>query len=205
MPGTWRLASALRAWFTTPLWLTLPRRGFLQSGASLTTLLRMLGLALAMGLPACGYYSFSGASLPDDLQTVAILPAENAAAAPIPTLADDLTRLLTDRFVRQTRLRLTDEGRADALLEARLDGYRNDPTAVTGNDQAARNRVTLTARVVLRRTAAGASDDPPLLDRTFQSFADYDPALGADGEAEAARVALRAIADDAFTAATSNW
>ena len=156
-------------------------------------------------LSACGYYSFSGASLPEDLRTVAILPAENAAAAPIPTLADDLTRLLTDRFVRQTRLRLADESAADAVLETRLDGYRNDPTAVTGNDQAARNRVTLTARILLRRTAPDSTGAPPLLDRTFSSFADYDPARGSDGEAEAARVALRAIADDAFTAATSNW
>ncbi|HYE57279.1 MAG TPA: LPS assembly lipoprotein LptE, partial [Rhodothermales bacterium] len=94
---------------------------------------------------------------------------------------------------------------ADAVLETRLEGYRNDPTAVTGDDRAARNRVTLTARIVLRRTAPEASDVAPLLDRSFSSFADYDPARGADGEAEAARVALRAIADDAFTAATSNW
>ncbi len=157
-----------------------------------------------LALAGCGFYSFSGASLPDALNTVAILPAENAAAAPIPTLADDLTRLLTDRFVRQTRLRLASEASADAVLETRLDGYRNDPTAVTGQDQAARNRVTLSAHLLFRRTNADATA-PPLLDRSFSSFADYDPAQGASGEAEAARVALRAIADDAFTAATSNW
>lgn len=161
-----------------------------------------LGAATVGG--GCSRYSFSGASLPADLASLAIAPVEIAAATPVPTLGDDLARLLADRFVRQTRLRIdADETTADARLVARLDTYRNDPTAVTGDDRATRNRVTLGVRVVLRyRDDARA----PLLDRAFSAFADYDPvAEGPDGEASAARTALRAIADDAFTAATSTW
>jgi hypothetical protein len=45
-----------------------------------------------------------------------------------------------------------------------------------------------------------------MLQRTFNAFAEYDPiAEGVDGERRAAADALRNIADDAFTAATSNW
>ena len=163
-----------------------------------------LGLAAAaLGAAGCSRYSFTGASLPEDLASLAIAPVEIAAATPVPTLGDDLARLLTDRFVRQTRLRLADEDAADARLDVRLDTYRNDPTAITGDDRATRNRVTIGVRVVLRyRDEARA----PLLDRAFTAFADYDPvAEGPEGEAAAARTALRAIADDAFTAATSTW
>ena len=163
-----------------------------------------LALALAATVTGgCSRYSFSGASLPDDLRTLVLVPTEVAAASPVPSIGDDLTRLLTERFLRQTRLRLADEATADGRLEARLDTYRNDPTAVTGDDRATRNRVTVGARIVLRyRDEARA----PLLDRSFTAFADYDPvAEGPEGEAEAARVALRALADDAFTAATSRW
>lgn len=157
----------------------------------------------ALALAACSRYSFSGASLPGDLQTLYFAPTDVASASPVPTLGDDLTRLLTERFIRQTRLQLADEATADARLDARLDTYRADPTAVTGDDRATRTRVTVGARIVLRYRDESR---PPLLDRTFSAFADYDPVSeGPEGEAEAARVALRALADDAFTAATSTW
>lgn len=163
----------------------------------------LLVLTAATALGGCSRYSFSGASLPDDLRTLYLVPTEVAAASPVPSIGDDLTRLLTERFVRQTRLRLADEATADARLDARLDTYRNDPTAVTGDDRATRNRVTVGARIVLRYRDESRT---PLLDRTFTAFADYDPvAEGPGGEAEAARTALRALADDAFTAATSTW
>jgi hypothetical protein len=45
-----------------------------------------------------------------------------------------------------------------------------------------------------------------LLSRTFTNSAQYDPVeQGAAGEEEAAQVALERLADDVFTAATSNW
>ena len=104
-------------------------------------------LLLAFFLAGCGYYSFSGASIPPELNTIAIPLAELEAATPLPTLPDELTRLLTDRFVRQTRLRLEpDEASADAVLQARITGYRNEPTAV-GDDRAQRTRVTIDVQV----------------------------------------------------------
>lgn len=162
----------------------------------------LVALGLAVVAAGCGPYSFSGATLPDDLRTLAIPPPENAAASPVATLPDDLARLLTDRFIRQTRLRLAaDAETADAVLETRLDGYRNEPTGVGGDDRAARNRVTVSVGVRYRR----AGQPAPLLDRSFSSFADYDPGAGVDGETRAARAALQNVADDVFTAATSNW
>ena len=160
-------------------------------------------LLLTLLLAGCGVYSFSGASIPDAIRTIAIPPPESAVATPLPTLPDDLARLLTDRFVRQTRLRLNEDAdAADVVLEARLAGYSNDPTSVSGDDRATRNRVSITVAVVYRQRG----EERPLLDRAFSSFADYDPvAEGLEGEAAAARTALRNVADDVFTAATSNW
>lgn len=164
--------------------------------------MRALLLSLLL-LTGCGYYSFTGASIPDDIQTLALPEAELRAATPVPSLGADLTALLTDRFIRQTRLRLEeDETAADAFLETAVEGYRNDPAAVSGAEQAERSRVTVTVRVRYGRRGA----DELLLDRTFSAFAEYDPASdGAEGETQAAAAALRQIADDIFTAATSNW
>ena len=44
------------------------------------------------------------------------------------------------------------------------------------------------------------------LERTFSGFDDYDPLEGGlEAEEAAALAALENIADDLFTAATSNW
>lgn len=178
----------------------------LEKGSKTLSLLRSYTLTLLLSvafLSGCAYYSFTGATIPAHLNTIAIPLAEDASASPIIALDETLTELLIERFVRQTRLALeTSEADADAVLEVRIDRYVNEPTAVSGDERAARNRVTLrvTARYYDR------VEDNVLVDRTFTSFEQYDPvAAGLEGEAQAARAALENIADDLFTAATSNW
>lgn len=169
-------------------------------------LVALLALVAVAVLGGCGYYSFSGASLPEGVNTVAIPPVENGAAIPITTLPADLTRMLVERFTQRTRLRLDNNPEtADAVLEARIESYRTEPTSVTAGDLASRNRLTIGLRVTFRRTNA-PEGTAPLVDRSFSSFADYDPGvLPAEREAEAARSVLQSLADDVFTAATSNW
>jgi hypothetical protein len=151
----------------------------------------------------CGYYSFTGASVPSHLNTIAIPTAEDNTASPITTLSDELTRRLTERLVGQTRLSLQPEQEeADAVLISRIDRYTNQPAAVGAQDLAELNRVTITVSV----TYMDQVEDQELLQRSFSSFADYNPAeAGLDGEVRAVQQVLDDIADDIFTAATSNW
>lgn len=157
-------------------------------------------LVLASG---CGYYSFSGATIPAHLDTIAIPLVEDRSLSTIPTLDDQLTNELVNRFVRQTRLSLAPEAdAADALLLVRIDRYTNQPSAVTGDERAATNRVTLniTARYV------DQTKEETLFDERFSAFEDYDPVNdGLEGEEAAAAAALEQLADDIFTKATSDW
>lgn len=158
---------------------------------------------LGLSASGCAYYSFSGATIPSRLDTVAIPLAIDNTISPVNTLDQDLTSLLTDRFVGQTRLRLqNNEQQADAVLQARIQSYENAPTSVSGDETAARNRVTIRVAV----TYTDQVEDQELLEQTFSSFGEYDPATGGlDAERAAAQTALENIADDIFTAATSNW
>lgn len=172
---------------------------------SFLPLSRSLFLAIILGLTTtgCAYYSFSGATIPSRLDTVAIPLAIDNTISPVNTLDQDLTDLLTDRFVGQTRLRLqTNEQQADAVLNTRIQSYQNEPTSVSGDERASRNRVTIRVAV----TYHDQVEDQELLDQTFSSFGEYDPAQsGLDGERLAAQEALENIAEDIFIAATSNW
>lgn len=151
----------------------------------------------------CGYYNFTGASIPAHLTTIAIPLAEDHAASPIGTLDEQLTTLLHDRFVGQTRLVLeTSEPLADALLNATITNYSTTPAAVGGEDRAALSRITVSVAV----RYFDQTQNEEILSRTFSNSQEYDPqAEGLEGEITAATTALENIADDVFTAATSNW
>ncbi len=166
---------------------------------------RVAGFLLAILIPAlsgCAYYSFTGAVIPEHLQTIAIPLFEDRSQSTLTDLDQELTALLIDRFVHQTRLSLvSNPEEADVVLEGSLERYLNQPTAVSGQEQATLNRVTITVfaryydRVQKKEYFA----------RSFTSFGEYDPTEGLDGEVAAARQALERIATDIFNAATSDW
>lgn len=158
---------------------------------------------LSVLLTGCAYYSFSGASIPSHLQSIAIPQVSDNSASPLTTLDDGLTDLLVERFVRQSRLSFASaETDADAVLNAQIEGYRNEPTSVTGQERATLNRVTITVSVRYYDRV----NEEVLMSSSFSGSEEYDPvAEGLDGERRAAASALEDIADDVFTQATSNW
>ncbi|MEM1269391.1 MAG: LptE family protein [Bacteroidota bacterium] len=160
-------------------------------------------VVFALGWAGCGYYSFTGASIPAHLETVAIPLAEDRSGSAQPNLVEDLTEQLITQFVRQTRLQLGEEGTATALLTASIDGYRNEPVSVSGDEQATLNRVTIR---VTARYYDQVEDRELMPSRSFSAFGEYDPVeAGLDGEFVAAAEALEALSTDIFTAATSDW
>ena len=149
----------------------------------------------------CGYYSFTGASIPDTIDTIAVPLAEDRSLGGVPGMNEALTDFLIQRFARQTRLALEpDENAADAVLTASIDRYQNEPVAVTGNEVAALNRITITVAV----RYVDQVEDEERLARTFTASEQYD-ATQIQDEQETAVAVLRQIADDVFTAATSDW
>lgn len=163
----------------------------------------LLLIVMVAGAPGCAFYSFTGASVPGHLSTVAVPLAEDNSRSPLATIDEMLTDLLIDRFVGQTRLSLeSSESNADAVVMVQINRYDNEPTSVGGDERASLNRVTIGVEV----RYIDQVNDEEILERSFSSFEDYDPVeLGPGGEEEAALAALDNLADDIFTAATSDW
>lgn len=158
-------------------------------------------LALSLGLGACAYYSFTGATIPEHMETVAIPLAEDVSANPFTDLGGAMTRALVDRFVGQTRLQLeTEESQADALVTTEIQRYDIQPAAVGGENTAQLNRLTISA--VARYLDQENGEE--VFQRTFTASVEYNPENLATEE-EAALQAIDDIVDDIFTAATSNW
>ena len=161
----------------------------------------VLFAALLLSGQGCGYYSFTGASIPDHLGTIAIPLVDDRSVSTIGTLDSQMTQFLVERFVSQTRLDLEPQPEsADAVLRVTIDRYQNTPTSVSGDEQAIRNRITISATVRYEDQV----ENKQVLSRSFSSFEEYDP-FNPSEEAVAASAVLEKLADDIFTAATSNW
>ena len=67
---------------------------------------KILFLFTLIFLSACGFYSFTGASISSDVKTVSVQYFPNHAATIEPTLSQVFTERLKDYFLEQTNLSL---------------------------------------------------------------------------------------------------
>ncbi len=172
-----------------------------NAGNNLHLALFFILYTLPFAAGGCAYYSFTGAALPATLQTVAVPLVQDRAAGAVPDLDRTLTDALIDRFADRTRLTLEpDESVADLVVRAEIQRYDLAPVAVTGEETAALNRLT----VALAVTVEDRPESRDRVSRTFTASVDYNPGTAA-AEAEAAARVVDRLADDVFTAATSDW
>lgn len=95
---------------------------------------------------SCGTYTFSGASIPDEMKTISVQFFENNALLVIPYLSSQFTEALKERIRNQSRLSIK-QGEADAGFEGRITDYTVRPVAIQGNDRAGLIRITVTVSV----------------------------------------------------------
>lgn len=156
---------------------------------------------LVAGLAGCGFYSLTGATIPAHITTIAVPLAEDRSVGAPPGLDQRLTDLLIDRFAGRTRLALVaNENDADVVLYAQISRYGSQPVAVTGGEVAALNRITISVDI----RYVDRVEDRERLARTFAQNESYS-ATDLAQEAPTAERVLALIADDVFTAATSDW
>lgn len=166
---------------------------------------RLAGLACAILvlLSGCISYSFTGTSIPSDVNDIYIPFFPDRSQSGLGDLSDRLNRALVNRFVNQSRLSLADEQQnADSFVEGAIQNYINRPFSVGGDEQANLNEIQITVRASFQY----ANDEEPLWTKSFSGNATYDVLQNpVDGELEAAETALQQIANNMFNDAVSNW
>lgn len=160
-------------------------------------------LLLLASFSGCITYSFTGTSIPSDVNNIYIPFFPDRSQSGLGDLSDRLNRALINRFVNQSRLSLSnDETTADAFVEGAIQGYINRPFSIAGDQQANFNEVQITVSASFQY----ASDDEPLWTKSFTGSATYDViANPVDGEIEAASAALQQISNNMFNDAVSSW
>ena len=149
----------------------------------------------------CGIYSFSGASLHPDDKTVTVKFFPNRASLVNPILSQLFTEQLKDRFVSQTGLELVDFN-GDLIFEGEIVDYNTVPVAVTSDEQAQFNKLTITVRVKYT-----SINNPNFnFDNTFSRFSEYESTLLlTDVEDDLTEDIVKELIDDIFNKSVVNW
>ncbi|MCR5709483.1 MAG: hypothetical protein K6G79_03250 [Bacteroidales bacterium] len=163
-----------------------------------------LTIALAAFLlvtDGCGIYSFSGTSIQADVKTICIEQVVNRAPKINPQLAPQLTEALNDKFRKLTKLeQVEDEG--DLNLTVTVESYEVRATAVTANEVAAMNRLTITCKVVFTNVLHPEDN----IEQSFAGYEDYDSNNSLDMvEATLCDTIIEKLVDDIFNATVAQW
>ena len=120
------------------------------------TIIYFLLLTLSFSLSGCGFYSFTGASVPAGTKTFQVNRFENNALLIEPGLERDFKIALEDLIQNQTNLNLVTQG-GELIYEGEIVEYRIAPMTATADQRAAQNRLTIT--VMVRFTNRNKEED----------------------------------------------
>lgn len=164
-------------------------------------LLSALAASLLLGGCSIVKYSFSGTSIQPDVKTVTINYFEYKALKVNPSLANDLTEAMKDKFRKLTRLEQVDSD-GDLELTGAVTGYDVRAAAVTANEVAAMNRLTVTASLKFTNRKYPEED----FEKSFSAFSDYDSSNSLDAvEASLCEEIVDKLVEDMFNASVAQW
>lgn len=171
------------------------------------SILALTGIVLslifaALVVHSCGIYSFTGTSIQPDVKTVTINYFEYKALKVNPTLSNSLTESLKDKFRKMTRLEQVDMD-GDLEITGSVMGYDVRAMAVTANEVAAQNRLTVTVRIDFANRKYPEDD---FQGKSFSAYADYDSTQSLDAvESTLCDEIIEKLCEDIFNATVANW
>lgn len=147
-------------------------------------------------------YSFTGASVPAHWKSIAIPLFDDESNFGQPSLREDLTNRLIQKFQQDNTLQLADRQSANVELRGVIISIIADqPIAVSQGAQASRLQLTLKTRVKL----IDHTTNKEVWNKDFTATGDYPAASGPDGRQLGLETAMENMTDDLLLETVSAW
>ena len=161
----------------------------------------LLLIAATLAAVSCGIYSFTGTNIQADVKTITIPFVEYKALRVNPSLSNDLTEALQDKFRKLTTLEQVDED-GDLELVCEVTGYDVKAVAITAGEVAAQNRLTVTVKIEFSNKKYPEDD----VSQSFSAYEDFDSAQSHDAvEGTLCETIIEKIVEDIFNATVAQW
>lgn len=153
-------------------------------------------------------YSFTGSSLSKEVQTIYIKDFLNTAALVNPSLAQQFSTDIQNRFLQRTTLKGTKES-PDLLIEGEITNYQISPTTISspvnapgGVIQAAQNKLSITVKVHYENKI----DPEKSFDRTYTDEAAFSSSLDINTiETTQVKIVNERIINKIFNDIVADW
>jgi hypothetical protein len=146
-------------------------------------------------------YSLTGASISPEVKTISIQYFQNRANLVQPALSQYLTNQLISKCKSQTSLSFI-SGAGDVNFEGEITDYNTTPLTVSGNEQAAMNRFTISVKVKFTNIVQPEMS----YDQVFSRYEDYDSSKDlSQEEQQLSEKIVEMIVEDIFNKAFANW
>ena len=156
---------------------------------------------LSILLFSCGIYSFNGASIPKNAETVSVDYFINSAPTKQPTLSQVLSEKLKDFFTTQTNLIIA-QNNGDLNFKGEIIKYEIEPIAIQSNETAGQNRLTISIKVDFKNSY----DNEFNFEHTFSRYRDYESSQNfSEIESFLIEEISTELIEDIFNKAVVNW
>lgn len=165
---------------------------------------QLLVCGILMMLSSCFSvkYTTNGASIPEGCETFSVDFFENRASYVEPTLSNNFTEALRDRFRSQTNLEEVLDGNGHLHFSGEIKQDFLRPVDITREEYAAATRLTITIRVKYVNTI----DDEYDFDSQFSAFRDMGETQDrSEVGTELIEEIIEQIVSDVFNKAVVNW
>ena len=167
----------------------------------ITFVLNLLFINFSLSNFGCCFYSFTGASVPQHLQTIAIPVADDRSGAAEPGLRELFTDQLTQKFIDDNTLQVTERSTADAILEFTITSLPDAPAVVAAGENVQTRRITLTVNVIYRDLVQRKI----IYNKGFSNYGDYPAGGGITERRNAIETAIDRITEDILLDTVSGW
>lgn len=147
-------------------------------------------------------YSFTGASLPPHIKSIAVPIFGDESRSGVLQLREKFTAKMIEKVQGRSGLLLVQDRVASAsVLECVITGYTNSPSVVSGpTERATQNRITLGLTATYRDLVKSKK----LFEQSFNAFADY-PIGNLPEQQLAIDKAIDNATEDVFNKMVSGW
>ncbi|MFA5712550.1 MAG: LptE family protein [Bacteroidales bacterium] len=158
-------------------------------------------ILLLFTLWGCGIYSFSGTSIAPDVLSILVATIENRALHVNPQLSNALTEALKEKYRRQTKLKLVND-QGDLEVEGEITGYESTAIAVTAQEIASQNRLTVTVKISFSNHKYPKEN----FEKRYAAFEDFPSTSSLDAvEGTLIDAIVEKLTEQIFNDTVANW
>lgn len=147
-------------------------------------------------------YSFKGSSPPEGIKTIYIAGIRDESGFGLPTLGEDMTVLLKNKFINDHTLEYADKTVADGMLTCVIKSVQDEVLVVSGGEQVSKRKITITVSADFENLKKSKT----IWKKDFSNWGEYESSSGGFSKRnDGILSATDKITDDVLLEVISNW